>query len=95
LNPNSKNIKDVLLSLTFPPLEEEQQDPVGGNVIRDTSILIDVLEPELEDEERDKILKALGLSEGYLIANVSVKIDKVTYMILDEDTRFTLSATFE
>ncbi|MFE4354214.1 hypothetical protein [Peribacillus butanolivorans] len=92
---NNKNIKKVSLNLSYPLIEDEQKYPIGDNIIHNTSILIDVMEPELKNEDRDKILQALGLSEGYLAFEASIRMDKVTYAINSGDDRFWLDATFE
>lgn len=95
LNQNNKNIKKISLSLTYHLVENDKQNRVGDNIIHDTSVLIDVLEPGLEDKDRDIILKSLGLSEGYVVPEGSVRMDRVTYSVIGDDDRFWLDATFD
>lgn len=91
LDQTNKHIRHVSLNLTYPLPEEEQ---VSAAIIHKIRVLIDVLEPELEDKERDKIIETLGVTKDYSIAEASARMSKVTYTINNEDDRPWVDAAF-
>lgn len=89
LNQKDNMIKQVSLNLTFPLPEEG--GGLGKNIPHQITVLMDVLEPELRDEQKEEMLSTLLNSQA---SEVSVKEGRVTYTVRNGDDRFWLDATF-
>ncbi|MEH7435907.1 hypothetical protein V7182_00305 [Neobacillus drentensis] len=89
LNQKDNMIQQVSLNLTFPLPEEG--GGLGKNIPHQITVLMDVLEPELRDEQKEEMLSTLLNSQA---SEVSVKEGRVTYTVRNGDDRFWLDATF-
>ncbi|MCM3671632.1 hypothetical protein M3181_21995 [Mesobacillus maritimus] len=89
-NQKDSLIKTVSLNLSFPLPEDG--GGLWGNIPYNVGILMDVLEPELKEEDKEELLNTLLNSR--MIPEVSARWGNVTYTVENGDDRFWLDATF-